>query len=133
MSAPRVPSLRTRIDDYSYQVSNTADPRFWFRLERMVDRDVITDYFLGAHPNEDGGILLVECYRVLGLTPRMAISFRDIVSSIDLASDAHAVAEQRSLYAAWGRALLMQFGAARVREHFDESRGKYGLDLVGEL
>jgi hypothetical protein len=133
MSVSRFPSLQTRIDDFSYQISDAADPRFWFRLERRADHDVISDYFLGSHPNERGGDLLVECYRVLGLTPRKTIVFRDIVPSSSSAAHSQAVAAARDLYAACGKALLMRFGARRVQERFEEEEGgKYQLVLVDE-
>ena len=78
---------------------------------RDDDRDVITDYFLGAFPKERAGSLLVECYRVLELTPRMKVVFRDIVPSSRTAADPQALAEMRDLYADCGRALLKEFGA----------------------
>ena len=71
MSVSSLPNMQTRLDDFSYQVSIAADPRFWFRLERTGDRDVITDFFLGSFPEESAGDLLAECYRVLGLTPHL--------------------------------------------------------------
>lgn len=132
MSVPHLPALQSRTDDFSYQVSTAADPRFWFRLERDRDRDVITDYFLGSFPREWAGSLLEECYRVLGLSPRMVIVFRDIVPSGGSTVDTQALAEARDLYADCGRALLMRFGARRAEQRLEEADGKYHLVLVGQ-
>ena len=79
MSTPGRLTLRTRIDDYSYQVSAEEDGRFWFRLEREDDRDIITDFFIGSAPEETAADLLADCYRTLGLTPAMVVVFRDIL------------------------------------------------------
>jgi hypothetical protein len=130
MSAPRFPVLQTRIDDFSFQVSSPADPRFWFRVERSGDSDVITDYFLGSFPKESGGDLLEECYRVLGLTPRMVIVFRDILPSSGLAARAQTLAEARDLYADCGKTLLLAFGALRVHDYLEEEQGRYNLVLT---
>jgi hypothetical protein len=132
MTARRFPALQTRIDAYSYQVSNAADPKFWFRIERTDNVDVITDYSLGTFPKERGGDLLAECYRVVGLTPRMTIVFRNIAPGNAIATDAQAVTEARNRYGDWGRALLIGLGADRVRESLEENRGKYDLRLTGE-
>jgi hypothetical protein len=132
MSDPFPPELQARVDDFSCQVSTPADPRFWFRLVRDDDRDIITDYFLGAFPKEKAGSLLVECYRVLELTPRMEVVFRDIVPSSRTAADPQALAEMRDLYADCGKTLLTEFGARRVMESLQEEGGKYHLVLVGE-
>jgi len=131
MSVPLNPALQTRVDDFSYQVSTAADRRFWFRLEREEDRDIITDYFLGSFPRERAGSLLVECYRALGLTPRMAIVFRDILPSSRATADAGELAEARDLYTECGKALLTGFGARRIDERLEEEAGKYHLVLVG--
>jgi hypothetical protein len=132
MSVPRVPALQTRIDDFSYQVSSPVDPRFWFRLERKNDRDVITDYFLGAFPKERSAGLLAACYQALGLTPRMLIVFRNIVPSSGLAVHADALAEAQDMYSSCGKSLLMGSGARRVRVRLEEEHGKYDLVLTGE-
>ncbi len=60
-------TLQSRIDEYSYQVYTNTDERFWFRLERERDRDIVTDYFIGSFPAEQSADLLFECYQVLGL------------------------------------------------------------------
>ena len=56
-----------------------VDNRFWFRLVRESDWDIISDYFIGSFPRERGGRLLADCYRVLGLIPKIVIVFRDIL------------------------------------------------------
>src|SRR5262245_57077576 len=118
MSVPNPVTLQKKTDDYSYQVYTTTDNRFWFRLERENDRDIITDYFLGSFPKESGGSLLTDCYRVLGLTPKMVIVFRDIIPSKD-PNDAKALGEAQDLYAASGKKLLTDFGARKVDERLE--------------
>jgi hypothetical protein len=130
MSAPNKVTLEKRIDDYSYQVYTTADNRFWFRLVRESDRDIITDYFIGSFPKESGGCLLADCYRVLGLTPKTVVVFRDILPSKD-PNNAKALAEARDLYAASGKTLLTDFGARKVDERLEKEMDKYNLVLVG--
>jgi hypothetical protein len=124
--------FRALVDDYSYQVYAPSDDRFWFRLERERDRDIITDYFIGSFPREQGGSLLAECYRVLGLTPRAIIVFRDILSGRD-PNDTKALEEARELYAASGKSLLSEIGVARIEEHTQRSMGKVDLVLVGDI
>ena len=58
MPLPSDRGLQNRLNEYSYQVFTEADPRFWFWLVHEGGRDVITDYFLGAFPEEEGGALL---------------------------------------------------------------------------
>lgn len=129
MSAPPKVVLRKRIDDYSYQVYTAADDRFWFRLVREGDVDVITDYFIGSFPIESAGSLLSACYRVLGLIPQGVIVFKDILSSKS-DSDPKALDQARDLYAASGKTLLTDFGAKKVDERLEKQVGKYNLVLV---
>ncbi|MGO9462911.1 MAG: hypothetical protein ACLQIB_34220 [Isosphaeraceae bacterium] len=132
MSALQFPALETRIDDYSYQVYTSTDPKFWFRLERDGDRDVITDFSIGSFPVESAGSLLAECYRVLGLTPKVVLFFRDILPSGRLAADPQALAAARDLYTACGTALLRATGSRRVENSLQKRDGKYHLVLVGK-
>jgi hypothetical protein len=132
MSQPSEPTLRKRIDDYSYQVASDADPRFWFRLERKYDRDIITDYFLGSFPRERAAALLDDCYRVLGLSPRRTLVFRDILSTKGPAASGQALDDARDLYLEVGTALLTGSGARRVSDRLEFNISKYDLILVGE-
>lgn len=132
MSHPPEPTLRTRIDDYSYQVASGADPRFWFRLEREDDRDIITDYFLGSFPRERAAALLHDCYRVLGLAPSRTLVFRDILPTEGPSASGPALDEARDLYLEAGTALLTLWGAQRVSDRLEFEMGKYHLLLVGE-
>jgi hypothetical protein len=132
MSHPPSPALRTRIDDYSYQVAADADPRFWFRLERESDRDVITDYFLGSFPRVRAADLLRDCYRVLGLSPRRTIAFTNILSSKLPSDHGQALYDARDLYLEAGTDLLIGSGAQRVSDRLEFDLGKYDLILVGE-
>jgi len=120
--------FESRVDQSSWQVSTNADTRFWFRLEREADRDVVTDYFLGSFPKERGGALLVECYRTLGLTPKMTLEFRDILSGKNPA-DIEVRDEAQEFYADAGKFLLAEFGASGVQQRFDNYRGKLNLVL----
>src|SRR3954447_11237287 len=114
------PILRGDADDYSYRVAADADPRFWFRLEREGDRDVITDFFLGSFPREQAGALLSACYRALELAPRRVLVFKDILPSPGSGDVAAALGEARDLYASSGKALLADFGSRRVDERLVE-------------
>jgi hypothetical protein len=131
MGAQNKVAFQKRIDDYSYQVSTESDPRFWFRLVRESDRDVITDYFIGSFPKEHGGCLLRDCYRVLGLTPRRVVIFGDILSGRK-PGDSRALDDARELYAAFGQALFSEFGARIVNESLEKAMGKFNLVLVAE-
>lgn len=124
-------AFQKRIDDYSYQVSTEADPRFWFRLVRENDRDIITDYFLGSFAKEDGGRLLSDCYRVLGLTPNNIVVFKDILSGANPA-DSKALDQARESYAAFGEALLNEFGSRVVDETLEKVLGKFNLVLTAQ-
>src|SRR4051794_823473 len=115
MSAPVRVVFESRVDQSSWQVSTSADKRFWFRLERQPDRDVITDYFLGSFPKERSGALLTECYRTLGLTPGTTIEFRDILSGRNPA-EIDARAEAEALYATAGTFLFEEFGIGSVQQ-----------------
>lgn len=122
-------NLQSRIDEFSYQVYTSADNKFWFRLVRERDRDIITDYFLGGFPKEKSGSLLVDCYLTLGLKPRTTIVFRDILSGRD-PSDTVALRNAEQLYESAGESLLNHFGFNQVAQHTEEARGKIDLLLV---
>jgi hypothetical protein len=127
-------TLHKRVDDLSYQVSAEQDHRFWFRLERHEDRDVITDYLIGSTPREEAGAALLACYELLGLAPKSVIVFRDILparhADADRACLAKSLAEAQGLYAGCGRSVLTKFGASQVEERLEKRREKY--DLVVE-
>ena len=127
MSDPVRLTLRTRVDDFSYQVTAAEDDKFWFRLERLDGRDTITDFFVGACPEQNAGSLLADCYRVLGITPQSVIVFGNISpSSVSLNID---VKRARDFYTACGKALLASVGAGRIDERLEKERGKYNLVL----
>jgi hypothetical protein len=132
MSQPPEPTLQKRIDDFSYQVASSADARFWFRLERTYDRDIITEYFLGSFPRERSAALLEDGYRVLGLSPSRTLVFRDIVPTMGPARCDQALDDARDLYLTAGSALLMGSGALRVSGRLESDLGKYHLILVGQ-
>jgi hypothetical protein len=125
------PILQSRIDEFSFQVSTLSDPRFWMRLEREDDRDVITDYFLGSFPRDRAGALLADCYRVLGLAPKMVLVFRDILPSAGPTLVDQELDEARDLYSAAGKALLGDYGATWVDERLENNAGKFDLVIVG--
>jgi hypothetical protein len=129
MSAPDRLTLRTRIDDYSLQVSAAEDERFWFRLERHEDRDVITDFFPGSAPEPRAGLLLADCYRVLGITPKPVIVFRDILPSTRPVEIDDALTAARDFYTACGKSLLTHLGAGKVVGRLVKERDKYNLVL----
>ena len=79
MGAQNQIAFQKRIDDCSYQVSTESDPKFWFRLVRDGDQDVITDYLIGSFPKEHGGRLLVDCYRATWTHPQGVVIFGDIL------------------------------------------------------
>ncbi|MBV9770690.1 MAG: hypothetical protein JOZ32_14035 [Bryobacterales bacterium] len=130
MSLPFQIGLQSRVDGYSYQVYTDSDERFWFRLLREWDRDIITDYFLGSFPSECSGALLAECYKTLGFRPRTTIVFRDILSGTD-PSDTTALKEARELYESAGESLLAQFGYRTTDSQTVETRGKINLLIFG--
>jgi hypothetical protein len=131
MSRPSEPSLRARNDDYSHQVASAVDPRFWFRLERKPDRDMITDYFLGSFPRDRAATLLEDCYGVLGLSPKSTIVFRDIRPGVRV-NPGQALDAARDLYLEAGTALLFGAGAGKVSHRLDLELDKYSLTLVAE-
>ena len=131
MGAQNKVAFQKRIDDDSYQVSTESDPRFWFRLVRESDRDVITDYFIGSFPKEKGGVLLVDCYRALGLTPRKVVIFGDILAGRET-SDSRALDEARESYAAFGQTLFSEFGSRVVNESLEKVTDKFNLMLIAE-
>jgi hypothetical protein len=130
MSLPFPIELQSQVDGYSYQVFTNSDTRFWFRLVRERDRDIVTDYFIGSFPHKYGGALLAECYKKLGFGPRTTIVFRDILSGKD-ASDTAALEEARELYESAGESLLTQFGLRITDRHTEEARGKVDLLIFG--
>ena len=132
MTIPNKPTLKTRVDGFSYQAFTAEDRRFWFRLERHGERDVVTDYHLGSFPREYAEELLAECYRVLGLTPGMVIVSRDLAPEGG-AVDPAGLEATRDLYASSGRGLLIAQGARAVVKSLELEHGKYNLVLMGEL
>lgn len=126
-----VPELKTRIDDFSYQVYTDSDDCFWFRLVREPGRDVITDFFVGSFPRETSGALLVQCYKTLNFTPSAVIVFKDILSGRPVAPEL--IRRARELYADAGRYLLAEFGVGSAKSHVEESLGKFDLVLSGVL
>jgi hypothetical protein len=134
MSVSQHLTLHKRVDDLSYQVSAEQDHRFWFRLERHEDRDVVTDFLIGSTPEEEAGAALLACYELLGLAPKSVIVFRDILparyADADRACLAKALDEIQDLYADCGRSVLTKFGASHIEERLERRREKY--DLVVE-
>jgi hypothetical protein len=122
--------LHKLIDDFSYQVYSDSDRRFWFRLVREPDCDIITDYLLGSFPRSDGAALLIQCYRTLGLTPARNLKFLDIVPEGGGASDSTDDAQR--LYAEVGSALLTHSGASSVNIEVEESLGRMNLLVNSE-
>ena len=120
-------ALRKRVDDFSLQVSSELDDRFWFRLERRDEGDLITDFLLGSFPASQGGPLLVESYRLLALAPRPPLTFGDVLSGAK--SDPSAVAAARERFAAAGVTLLSAFGLRPAGSRVRESRGKIEIVL----
>lgn len=124
--------LQTRSDDFSYQVSAENDQRFWFRLERKLNRDVITDFNPGSLHHDDAGAALTMCYEHLGLRPQQTVVFRDIMSSADANHSqptfARPLDDVLDSYVGWGKALLNHFGNSDVDERVERRRQK--LDLI---
>ncbi|HVX15600.1 MAG TPA: hypothetical protein VHC22_30720 [Pirellulales bacterium] len=126
--------LQSTTDDFSYQVSAENDDRFWFRLERHADRDVVTDYCLGSVENDRAASVLLNCYQHLGLVPRKVIVFSDILASKSSVRDLAITAGSfllrvQRLYGACGRAALQSSGCSEVEESLERTRGKYDLIL----
>lgn len=124
-------TLQKTTDDFSYQVSAQDDRRFWFRLERQPDRDIITDYFVGSLPHEEAVSLFTECYRLLGLAPQNVIVFRDILPTRKLKDVFAELGQARDLYGACGKTTLTSFGAGRVKEKLQKEPDRYNLVLTG--
>ena len=131
MSAPGGAVFQSRIDEFSYQIYTTEDRKFWFRLVRERDQDIVTDFFVGSFSREQSGLLLAECYRVLDLTPKMTIVFRDILSGKEVNPALLSGAEE--LYSKAGKSLMMEFGAKNVDTYTEQSRGKFNLVLAGRV
>ncbi|HWB11980.1 MAG TPA: hypothetical protein VG826_22335 [Pirellulales bacterium] len=123
--------LQSRIDDFSFQVSAESDTRFWFRLERQVDRDVITDFLSGSLAPIRAVSAFVSCYQHLGLAPRKVIVFKNILAPKLARNDgvtaARALYDAQRFYAACGRAALLSLGELSVEETLERTRGKYDL------
>lgn len=130
MSLPTGVILQSRIDDFSYQVYTDSDNKFWFRLVRERDQDVITDFFIGSFARQQSGSLLAECYRVLDLAPKMTIVFRDILSG---RHDSTLLRDAEDLYSEAGKSLMAEFGARKVDCYTEQSRGKFNLVLAGRI
>jgi hypothetical protein len=131
MSVPTGAVFQRQIDEFSYQVYTNSDSRFWFRLIRERDQDIITDFFIGAFPKPQCGLLLAECYRVLDLTPKMTIVFKDLLSGKEVNSALLKEAEE--LYSEAGKSLLIEFGAKKIDSYTEQSRGKFNLVLAGRI
>jgi hypothetical protein len=131
MSAPTGAAFQSQVDDFSYQVYTDSDKRFWFRLVRERDQDIVTDFFVGAFSREQAGLLLAECYRILNLTPKMTIVFRDILSGKEV--NLALLSEAEKLYSKAGESLLIEFGAKNVDCYTEQSRGKFNLVLAGRI
>lgn len=124
--------LKSRIDEYSYQVSATNDHRFWVRLVREPGRDVITDYIIGSVPEASAAEALIECYHHLNLKPQGVLLFRDILPGItsigeDQEARARALDDARQLFTRCGRAVLSCFGVSNASDRIEEYRGKYDV------
>jgi hypothetical protein len=131
MSVPAGAIFQSQIDEFSYQVYTNSDSRFWFRLIRERDQDIITDFFMGSFPRAQCGLLLAECYRVLDLTPKMTVLFKDILSGKEVNSTLLGEAEE--LYSEAGKFLLTEFGAKKIDCYTEQSRGKFNLVLAGRI
>ncbi|HYR90228.1 MAG TPA: hypothetical protein VE422_39510 [Terriglobia bacterium] len=123
--------FQSQVDEFSYQVSTNSDKKFWFRLVRERDQDSITDFFIGSFPKQQSGLLLATCYRVLNLTPKMTIVFKDILSGQEVSPTLLREAEQ--FYTEAGKSLLAEFGARNVDCYTEQSRGKFNLVLAGRI
>jgi hypothetical protein len=131
MDSPLGISLQTTVDNFSYQVSTESDSRFWFRLERQMDRDIITDFLIGSFPKQQGGTLLSQCYRALDLIPRSLIVFRDILPGSE--KTPAALEQARDFFLAAGKSLMIEFGMENIEHLIEQSRGKTNLLLIGSL
>lgn len=124
--------LKARVDCGSFQVSAPSDARFWFRLERGDGCDVITDFFVGAQPEQRGAELLALCYQALGLRPQATLVFRDLLPRSS-GSQADGLAGEldsaQHHFAVSGKCLLRRHGASRVDEQLLNRNGKYDLVL----
>ena len=78
MPARSFPLLQTRIDAYSYQVSDAVDSKFWFRVERTGNCDVITRLQSRLVPEGERRGLVGGVLPGARADPKMAIVFRDI-------------------------------------------------------
>jgi len=122
--------LHPTIGQFSWQVYTPTDHRFWFRLVREGDRDLITDFFLGAFPKDESGALLAACYRTLDLTPGRIIVFRDILSGRDPGPGL--IEAARQFYTEAGSGLLTEFGRPGAEFQVEERRDKIDLALRPE-
>ena len=121
-------ALESRVDGLSFQVSSRLDPRFWFRLVRRDDGDLISDFLLGSFVAGQAGPLLVECYRLLTLTPHPPLIFGDVLAGSKVDASAVEAAEARFIGA--GSALLQAFDLVPTETRIEERDGK--VDLVIE-
>jgi hypothetical protein len=124
-----VPFERT-VDEFSHQVWTSSDNRFWFRLVREGDRDVVTDYLIGGFSRQEAGALLVGCYAFLGLVPQSLVVFTNIAPAAT--SEAPEILDQaRELYEAAGRTLLSEFGANAIETQVEWRDGKCNVLVWG--
>jgi hypothetical protein len=131
MNIPTGTVFQSRVDDFSYQVSTPSDKKFWFRLVREENQDVITDFFIGSFSREYSGPLLAECYRTLKMSPQNIIVFRDLLSGRPIS--AQLLAEAQELYVEAGKTLLTAFGAKNIDCRTEHSKGKVHLVIAGRV
>jgi hypothetical protein len=122
------PLLRKKIDEFSYQIDTGSDTRFWFRLVRQPDRDLITDFFLGSFPDDDRGRLLIECYRVLDLAPRPVVVFNDVLAGRE--TSAEAVEQARAAVADAASSLFAEHGAIPAGVRVENAGGRINVVLT---
>jgi hypothetical protein len=125
-------AFRSRTDDFSHQISADNDKRFWFRVERHVDQDVITDFFLGSVPEEQASSVLLACYDHLAITPQLKVVFKDILpgqeSEIATGRLTSEIDWAQHHFAVCGKRFLRRLGARSVEDSLRQSGGK--VDLV---
>lgn len=117
-----------REDEFSFQLSMPADPRFWLRIETGLSSISITDFMLGQQNRKTQGEALLFGLKQVGLGPDICkIVFKDIHAGREASDDlSRSVATD---YAAMLVPILSDQGLRVEGVEFDKYRGKVSVEF----
>jgi len=77
---PERPKLTFQQDDFSFKLTLTDDPKFWWRVEKTNDNTLlITDFIPGAQNDDTMATALKNLMAHSGQTPPLTVIFHDLV------------------------------------------------------